>query len=552
MNPDLPGILVTGASGFIGRHFLEAVRGEYRLFCLARMSQKEAGVPKGPNLRWTQVDIAKWHNLKEVARCVLDHGGADYVLHLAGYYDFSGMPNPEYQRTNVEGTRNILRLAERIGIKRFIFASSLAAFNIPKQGRVLDESSVPDADFPYAWSKRVGEELVKERTDKFSASIIRMAAVFSDWCEYAPLYIFLRTWSSKAWNSRILGGKGKSAITYIHIHDLIDLFTRVIEKDDDLPRCCVYVASADDSFSHLDLFRAATHLYFGRDIKPIRIPKAIAVPGIVFRQFFGWIRGRPPFERSWMVRYIDRTLSVDSRKTKAELDWTPAPRFNLLRRLLVLVENMKKYESVWRARNEAVLVRVTERPNLILYEKMTQFKEEFLKEAIEFLMLPDNQERFCDYHEMDPDVLKWYLALLYQVAAAAVRTKDRLFVRNYAQIIAYHRFGTGFKSTQVQDFLISMAKIISLLLQVKGELRGMRQHIHDYITLSFQLAADEVEDIYELLEKRGPEYLKTAEKIEIRDDSVDIQRIIRQLEDICFDSMDNPLSSNTSIDSSPD
>jgi nucleoside-diphosphate-sugar epimerase len=552
MNPELPGILVTGASGFIGRHFLEAVRGKYRLFCLARRSQKESGIPRDPNLRWTQVDIARWNILKEVARCVLDHGGADYVLHLAGYYDFSGLPNPEYERTNVEGTRNVLRLAELIGIKRFMFASSLAAFRIPKQVRVLDESSVPDADFPYAWSKRVGEELIKERADRFSVSIIRLAAVYSDWCEYAPLYMFLRTWSSKAWNSRLLGGKGQSALSYIHIHDLIELFTRVIDKHDQLPRSSVFVASPDDSFSHLDLFKAATRFYFGRDIKPIKIPKAIAFPGILLRQFFGWISGRPPFERSWMVPYIDRKLLVDSKKTQAELEWAPTPRFNLIRRLLILVENMKNYESVWKARNEAVMQRVTERPNLILYEAMTQFRDEFLEEATAFMLLPNNRKRFRDYHEMEPDVLKWYLALLYQVAAAAVRTKDRMFVRNYAQIIAYRRFQSGFQVDEVEDFLISMAKIISLVLQVKGELKGMRQNIHDYIDLSFQLAADEVEDIYEMLEKRSPEVLDRVKKIEIRDENADIQRIIRKLEDICFDSLDSPLSSLAALESFPD
>ena len=168
------------------------------MFCLARRSQKESGIPRDVNLRWTQVDIANWNTLKEVERCVLDHGGAEYILHLAGYYDFTNLPNPEYQRTNVEGTRNVLKLAEHLGIKRFIFASSLAAFKISKQGRVIDESSTPDADFPYARSKRISEELIMECADRFSVSIIRMAAVYSDWCEYAPLYIFLKTWFSKA------------------------------------------------------------------------------------------------------------------------------------------------------------------------------------------------------------------------------------------------------------------------------------------------------------------------------------------------------------------
>ncbi|MBC8431826.1 MAG: hypothetical protein H8D96_07880 [Desulfobacterales bacterium] len=45
MNNGAPGILVTGASGFIGRHFVAAVNGKFRLFCLARRSQKEVGIP---------------------------------------------------------------------------------------------------------------------------------------------------------------------------------------------------------------------------------------------------------------------------------------------------------------------------------------------------------------------------------------------------------------------------------------------------------------------------------------------------------------------------
>ncbi len=543
MDNNLPGIVVTGASGFIGRHFLEAVRGKYRLFCLARRSQKEVGIPREANLRWTQVDIAKWNNLKEVVRCVLDHGGADYVLHLAGYYDFTNLPNPEYQRTNVTGTQNILKLAEHIGVKRFVFASSLAAFNFTNQEIVIDETSSPDAEFPYAWSKRVAEEIVKGYTDRFSVSILRLAAVYSDWCEYGPLYNFLQIWLSGQWKSRILAGKGESAITYIHIHELVDIFIRVIDKSEQLPRFGIYNASPDTSLSHLDLFKAATRYYFGRDVKPLRMPKAVVVPGLALRQFLSRICGPPLFERLWMVRYIDKKLSVDSQKTQEALDWKPAPRLNLKRRLLKLTENMKHYESVWQMRNEAVLHRVTERPNLVLYEAMTELRDEFIKEATIFLQLPENQKRFRGYHDMEPDALKWYLTLLYQVAAAAVRTRDRMFVLHYAQIIAYRRFKSGFESTQVHDFLISMSKVISLVLQVKGGLEDMKQLIYDYIDLSFQLASDEVEDIYDILDRQSPELLEKVTKIDIESNSTDIQLIIRELEDICFDAMESPLIS---------
>jgi len=89
MNDGLPSILVTGASGFIGRHFVIAACNKFRLFCIARRSQKEAGIPQNDNIHWLQADITKWQNLLSAAQYIRNHGGADYVLHLAGYYDLA-------------------------------------------------------------------------------------------------------------------------------------------------------------------------------------------------------------------------------------------------------------------------------------------------------------------------------------------------------------------------------------------------------------------------------------------------------------------------------
>ena len=543
MDIHLPGILVTGASGFVGRNFLEVAAGKYRLFCIARRSQKEAGVPKDENSRWTQVDIANWETLREVKRCIKRNGGAEYVLHLAGYYDFTNAPNQEYERTNVFGTRNVLTLAKEIGAKRFIFASSLAACKFPPAGESLDEQSAPDASFPYAWSKRVGEDMMKEYADFFSISVIRLAAVFSDWCEYPPLYMFLKTWLSKAWDARILAGKGESAVPYIHINDLIKFFLLVIEKSDQLPQFAILNASPNHTTSHMNLFKASTRYYFGDEIKPVRMARIFAGMGLFFRQFFGGLCGHPSFEKLWMVKYIDKKLTVDATKSQEELGWNPASRNDLKRRLLILVENMKNYGNVWNLRNEAALKRVTKRPNLIVYEALVMLRDEFMKETEAFLLLPNNQIQFCDYLKMDPDVLKWFIALLFQVTATGVRTNDRMFIRNYAQIIAYRRYEEGFDCDQVCDFLISMGRLITLLLLVKGELKDMKQYVYNYIDLSFQLVADEVEDTFERLESRSTEFMEKLKKFDFLTESADLEGMVRQLKDICQDDLENQISS---------
>ena len=538
----LPGIVVTGASGFVGRHFVGATADKYRLFCLARRSQREAGIPHNDNIRWIQVDVGKWETLREVVGFVKDNGGADYVLHLAAYYDFGNADNPEYERTNIRGTRNVLKLAQQIGTRRFLFASSLAACEFPRRGEAVDEDSAPDAMFPYARSKRAGEKMMKEYSEWFPCTIFRMAAVFSDWCEYPILYRFLNAWLSRDWNARILGGKGESAVTYIHVQDLIKLYLRVIEKSDSLPRLCTYIASPNGSMSHVELFKTATRYFYGQDIKPIRMPKLLAIPGVALRQFLGHITGHDSFERLWMTKYIDRKLMVDASRTHEELAWKPTPRYEVLRRLLFVIEKMKNHPDAWHLRNQEVVRRVAERPNFIIYDAMVEAREDLIDEIVRYLTAPEHQSRFHRYQEMDRDLLRWYVTLVYQLTATTVRTRDRTLMRNYGQAIAYRRFVEGFDVKEVCDAVSSIGDIIGKALQSRVKVSNVEQRIYDHITMTFQLAVDEIEDSYELMSARPPELLERIDRTSVLANSIDLERVVHQLEDISQDALEDRLS----------
>jgi len=78
-NERLPSIVVTGASGFIGRHFVIAVSEKFRLFCMARRSQKEAGIPHHDNIHWLQVDITNQKHLLNAFNYIKNHNGADLL-----------------------------------------------------------------------------------------------------------------------------------------------------------------------------------------------------------------------------------------------------------------------------------------------------------------------------------------------------------------------------------------------------------------------------------------------------------------------------------------
>ncbi len=540
MNKILPGIVVTGASGFIGRHFVIAVSGKFRLFCIARRSQKEAGVPPNDNTHWLQADITKWKDLMNVFEYIKDHGGADYVLHLAGYYDFTQKNNPVYEQVNVTGTRYVLDLSKLLGIKRFIFSSSLAACKFPPLDEALTEESSSDADFPYARSKRRAEAIIKKYAENFPCSIVRLAAVYSDWCEYPMLYMLLRYWLSKnRFMSKIVTGEGQSAVPYIHVKDLIKLFLRIIEISEILPSLAIYNASPQGSVSHNELFKTATRYYHGHDVKPFRIPKILASLGLAILSFSGWLTGKESIEKPWMAEYIDKKLNVDASATFNALGWKPTPRYHILRRLLFLTENMISHPNDWRYRNELLLQRVAYRKSTMIYDILTELRESIVEKIVAQVMKPGNEGRFPNYRKMYRELLNWNVTLNYQLIASAVRNRDRSMIPNYAKEIAFIRYSDGFEVREVKDLMILTGKTMEAFLLERPELKGSKQRVDDHIILTSQLAADEFEDTYETLEARLPEHTNSIEEDEPLTSSENLKRIIRGLEDIRDDSQQN-------------
>jgi nucleoside-diphosphate-sugar epimerase len=347
-----PGLIITGATGFLGSRLIKELHPHYEIYAVGRRTPQEAGALQGPDIHWFCVDIGYFEPLREVFYRIRQLGGADLLLHLAGYYDFTGEQHPEYLRTNVNGTRNVLELAAPLNLKRLFFTSSIAACPFPKPGEFITEDTPPTASPPYSQSKRQGEEMLRAYRDYIPSCIVRLAAIFSDWCEYEPLDNFLHTWCSNRWNARILGGRGLWAIPYLHARDLLLFYLRVIEKHGELQSLEVLQGSPDGATTHLDLYRTATYSFYGAPRRPICMPKPLARLGIAMREAVGRATGHMPFERSWMGEYIDLQLAVDASRTRHRLDWSPNPDLFILKRIPFMIQNMRQHPDQWQQRND--------------------------------------------------------------------------------------------------------------------------------------------------------------------------------------------------------
>ena len=496
---NLPVLVISGASGFIGRYFLDALCKDYFIYALARRPQKSADVSFNKNISWIRVDIANKLELENTFKEISNKSGVDFFLHLAAFFDFHNKKDAEYERTNVLGTKNILETISCLNLKRFIFASSLAIFDISDPNRIITEESKPDATFPYAITKQKAEKLVEKFSTQFPCTNVRFAAIYSDWCEHLPLYFFLSTWLSKRWDHQILAGKGETAITYLHINDLIDLFKSIFSKSDSLPQFHKITASPNHCTSHKQLFQIANSYNYYYNVKPFCLPKCIACLGLAFRNFFGYLIKKKYFERLWMLKYTDCIMNVDASYTHKLLSWKPRKRYTINRRLLFLIWRMKTNPFEWQRKNKMRFYAILERQYLKIYETMAEMRDQIMLKTLDKLYSKEKSHIFINYQKLSRKKLKHRIEYIYKMLEFDICTGDRSHILDYAKNLAEERFLEGFSKYEVINAIKLTAEIIVNFLVSKKELSQMKQRIYDEIMLTLQMVIDEIEETYEHL-----------------------------------------------------
>ena len=156
MNPvgAKPLIALTGATGFIGQCLLRDLpkRG-YRLRVLLR---RPSVVP----MECASAVVGDLARPQNMAAALAD---ADAVIHSAGVaHAMSGLPEDDYRVLNTEATIALARAAQRAGVKRFIFLSSIRAQSGPTAEQVLTEDLAPQPTEAYGRSKLAAEQGLAE------------------------------------------------------------------------------------------------------------------------------------------------------------------------------------------------------------------------------------------------------------------------------------------------------------------------------------------------------------------------------------------------------
>ncbi len=350
MHPQV--VIVTGAAGFLGSAITVDLCKDHRVVAIDRREPTGDLVNRAAGTDWHCLDIADADAVNSAfARTRERLGRIDLVVHFAAFYHFGTDWHSEYQRTNLRGTANVLRAAVGNGAKRLIFASSVAAMLPPPSGETLTETT-PSADYlPYAKSKSLGEHMIRAASDRLPALVLRIGGVFSDWSELPPLTSLIQRWAGRWPLSCLVPGRGTTGVPYLHRSDLVRMVRSCVARHLALAPCEVFLASPDGAVLHKELFAAIRRQGGAAPPRPIFIPPSMARIGLSVCRAFGRLVGRPPFERPWMVRFVDRPWVVNAVFTRRQLGWNCAEGMGILDRVEVLLEHFRQDRRTWKQRN---------------------------------------------------------------------------------------------------------------------------------------------------------------------------------------------------------
>jgi len=149
-------ILITGATGFVGSYLAKLLlaQGE-QIRALKRINSSLSLLGNdAEKIEWIEGDILDVVSLGEAMI------GVKQVYHCAAMISFVAKDADTMMKVNIEGTANVMNAAMDAGVNKVVHVSSVAAFGLPTQQKIIDETYAdPNINkaFLYFRSKQYGE-----------------------------------------------------------------------------------------------------------------------------------------------------------------------------------------------------------------------------------------------------------------------------------------------------------------------------------------------------------------------------------------------------------
>jgi dihydroflavonol-4-reductase len=310
-------LLVTGASGFLGWHVVRVLteRG-HRVRALVRPTSKLQELDVEPV-------VGDLRDAPSLERAVT---GCKVIFHVAADYRLWSRHPRELYDSNVEGTRNLLAAAQKAGVDRFVYTSTVGCIGIPSSG-LGDEDrpcTLEEMSGDYKRSKFQAEQVALEfARGGFPVVIVNPTAPIGD-------HDFKPTPTGKIVLDFISGKMPAYIDTGLNLVDARDValgHVLAAERGRDGER---YILGCENLTLKQILERLAA--ITGKKAPAVQLPYAVAYAAGVVTTAWAAVTGQPPMAPLEAVKMARKKMFVTHAKAARELGYAPGPVDAALRR----------------------------------------------------------------------------------------------------------------------------------------------------------------------------------------------------------------------------
>jgi UDP-glucose 4-epimerase len=228
--------LVTGGCGFIGSHLVEllVIKG-FKVNVLDNLSTgRKSNLDHIKESNKITIYEGDLQDIKIVQDSIID---CDYVFHLAALADIvPSIVNPlGYFSTNVSGTVNLLEVARKFKIKKFVYSASSSCYGIPDIYPTPEIAEIRP-QYPYAFTKWAAEQAVMHWGKVYDLPVVslRLFNVFGTRSRTSGTYgavfgVFLA--QKLAGKPLTIVGDGTQTRDFTYVTDVANAFLKAAQSD---------------------------------------------------------------------------------------------------------------------------------------------------------------------------------------------------------------------------------------------------------------------------------------------------------------------------------
>lgn len=324
-------VLITGASGFIGFHLIEAAMRQGLSVYAGVRSGSDVSHLKGYDVRFCALDYNKPDELKRQLAAT----GCQYIVHAAGATRAASQD--AYDTINAQYALNLAQAAmEGLGhrLASFALVSSLAAMGpLDNREEVIDEQIVPSPVTAYGRSKLLAEQKLSTLPE-LPLLVLRPTAVYGP--RERDLFIVFRA-VSKGIEAYI--GRSPQQLSFVYVKDLASVIINALFSGLRHESFNISDGGSYDQYALADLSKQILHQRTLRLHLPYGMVKGLAV---TMEKLYGW-RGKTPVlnrEKLHELTAANWVCSIEKAKTKLSYH----PKYSLEHGLLETLHWYHQYK----------------------------------------------------------------------------------------------------------------------------------------------------------------------------------------------------------------